>query len=180
MDQNTHHCPTCGRQFRSILDYPFVIVLSFERMPIPEAIDLLSAAAARKRLAQRRTELLDQRSILEDGINMTPEIVRACNTPAVSEYLSHLSTLTGQEVNPHQLLPPLKAHGYFKWAYPVADTGIYLSLTDSSPPTEDMGTAEVQMHCDGLNLGSAGGPTLQRLGAIALLRYKGLLNKAFR
>jgi hypothetical protein len=35
--------------------------------------------------------------------------------------------------------------------------------------------AEVQIHCKGPNLGSAGGPTLQRLGAIARLRYEGLL-----
>ena len=36
------------------------------------------------------------------------------------------------------------------------------------------------MYCDGPNLGSAGGPTLQPLGAIARLHYRGLLAEGFQ
>jgi hypothetical protein len=88
--------------------------------------------------------------------------------------------MPGQEVAPRQPLPPLKPSGRFNWAYPVANTGIYLSLTDSAAQSEEKRTAEVRVHCDGPNLGSAGGPTLQPLGAIALLHYRGLLTKGFR
>lgn len=34
-----HHCPTCGREFKDILDYPRVRILDFARLPIPEAVD---------------------------------------------------------------------------------------------------------------------------------------------
>ena len=58
---------------------------------------------------------------------------------------------------------------------PVAETGIYLSLADSEVSADNARIAEVQVHCDGPNLGSAGGPTLQPLGAVARLHYEGLL-----
>jgi len=80
---------------------------------------------------------------------------------------------------PRQLLPPLKPSGRFKWAYPAGDTGIYLSLADAVVQTGDTGTAEIQVHCDGPNLGSAGGPTLQPLGAIARMHHQGLLVEGF-
>jgi len=114
------------------------------------------------------------------GINLTPEIVRACNTAEVSDYLAHLATLQGTEVVPRQLVPPFEADRYFKWAHPVPDTMIYVSLTDPTPPTSDKGAAAVQVHSKGPNLGSAGGPTLQPLGDIALVHYQGLLTQAFR
>ena len=179
MDQPTNHCPACGRPFGSILDYPLVRILAFERLPIPEALDYLSPAAAAKTLKRRR-ESVDPSTWSPDGINRTPEIARACDTAEVREYLARLATMPGQEVVPRQLLPPFNASGRFKWAYPVGDTGIYLSLADAGAQTGDKRTAEVQVHCDGPNLGSAGGPTLQPLGAIALLHYQGLLAEGFR
>ena len=83
--------------------------------------------------------------------------------------------MRGREVEPRELLPRLAAHGIFKRAYPVADTGIYLSLSDTEPSSEAGRLAEVEVLCDGPNMGSAGGPTLQSLGAVARLRYEGLL-----
>lgn len=180
MHEQARCCPACGRQFQNILDYPYVRIMSFERMPIPEAIDYTSGTAAEKRLAKQRTKSHGLNGIMHDGINMTPKIELACNTAEVLKYLTHLSALSGQEVIPNKLLPPYKAHGYFKWAYPVSDTGIYLSMTDSSPPIDGKGMAEIQLHCAGPNLGSAGGPTLQKLGTIARIHYQGLLAKAFR
>jgi len=173
-----HHCPACGREFKDILDYPRVRILEFERLPIPEAIDSMSGAAAEKRLARSRAERSNPDAppgFREDGINMTPLIARACDTSAVQDYLGRLAALQGREVAPQELLPPLAAHGIFKWAYPVEDTGIYLSLSDSETSNDAARVAEVQVYCDGPNMGSAGGPTLQSLGAVARLRYEGLL-----
>ena len=179
MHQDTPDCPACGRTFASILDYPRVRILAFERLPIPEALDYLSPTAAGKTLGRRR-ESVDPRTWVPDGINRTPEIARACDTPEVREYLASLASLPGQEVVPRQLLPPFKPSGCFKWAYPVGDTGSYLSLTEAVAQTGDHRTAEVQVYCDGPSLGSAGGPALQPLGAIALLHYHGLLAEGFR
>jgi hypothetical protein len=173
-----HHCPACGREFKDILDYPRVRILEFERLPIPEAIDSMSGAAAEKRLARWRAERSDTDvtpDLREDGINMTPLIARACDTRDVQDHFGRLAALQGREVAPQELLPSLAAHGIFKWAYPVPDTGIYLSLSESETSTDAERVAEVQVYCDGPNMGSAGGPTLQPLGAVARLRYEGLL-----
>ena len=178
MNEQSHNCPACSRQFQNILDYPYVRIDSFERMPIPEAIDHISGTAAEKRLQRAKASGVDD--LKRDGINMTPEIEKVYNTVEVVDYLAHLSTLTGQELVPNKLLPPFKSHGYFKWAYPVANTNIYISLKDPELPVDGKGTAEIQLHCKGPNLGSAGGATLQRLGTIACIHYQGLLNRDFR
>lgn len=168
-------CPTCGRPFRGIEDYPRVRVLAFERLPIPEAVDQMSAAAAERWLARRRVEPEKADVRRQDGINMTPAIAETCNRPEVQAYFDQLAALVGQEVLPSQLLPALKAHGLFRWAYPVEGTGLYLALKESEPRNEDERIATVQVYCDGPNMGSAGGPTLQALGPIAQIRYRGLL-----
>jgi hypothetical protein len=171
-------CPTCRREFKGILDYPRVRILGFERLPIPEAVDSMSGAAAEKRLARSRTEQFNPGAparFREEGINVTPQIARACDTAEVQGYFARLAALSGREVAPRELLPPLAAHGVFRWAYPVPDTGIYLSLSDAESQPDTAQVAEIEAHCEGPNLGSAGGPTLQPLGAVARLRYEGLL-----
>src|SRR5437879_5254016 len=97
MTFHSDHCPACLRAFKGVLDYPFVQVISFERLPIPEAMDSFSEAAARKQLELRRREP-DMRGWPEQGINMTPAIARACETPAVRDYLQYLEGLRGREV----------------------------------------------------------------------------------
>ena len=179
MRKRNNRCPACGRALASILDYPRVRILDFERLPIPEALDYLSPAAAAK-TAKAREKSFDPGTWSPEAINRTPEIARAYDTPEVQKYLARLATMPGREVAPRQLLPPFKPSGCFKWAYPVANTGIYLSLTDSAAQPEEKRTAEVRVHCDGPNLGSAGGPTLQPLGSIARLHYQGLLAEGFR
>jgi hypothetical protein len=162
--------------------------LAFERLPIPEAMDYWSSAAIEKHISRRKAEQLDLNTPdvsrheglqRQEGINMTPVIAEVLNRAEVQDYLARLTALVGQEVVPQELLPPLAAHGYFKWAYPVAETGIYLSVSDSEAPAGNARVAEVQVHCEGPNLGSAGGATLQPLGAIARLRYQGLLAAGF-
>ena len=142
-----NHCPACGREFKHILDYPRVRILDFERLPIPEAVDSFSAAAAEKRLRRLRAGRSDAEAVSgdrqrgplrQDGINMTPQIAQACQTCEVQDYLARLAALRGREVAPQDLLPPLAAHGQFKWAHPVAGTGIYLSLSDCDAPAEDV------------------------------------------
>jgi hypothetical protein len=175
-----HHCPTCGREFKDILDYPRVRILDVERLPIPEAVDTFSAAAVEKRMARRRAEPSAEHPFAgarEDGINMTPVIAKACERSEVQEYFAHLAAIRGREIESRELLPPFPADGIFKRAYPVADTGIYLMLSDAEESTEAGRVAEVEVLCEGLNMGSAGGPTLQLLGAVARIRYEGLLSK---
>jgi hypothetical protein len=167
-------CPTCGREFKSIRDYPRVLVLSFERLPIPEAVDQLSEAAAKKWLARRRTGGRAANRA-GGGINLTPKIARACAQADVQEYLTRLAQLTGQILDPAQLKPPFTPSGRFKWAHPIPETKLFLSLTEEKPEDAVEGVAEVEVYCTGPNMGSAGGPTLQALGSIGRIRYQGLL-----
>src|SRR6266852_7892510 len=44
-DQPADHYPACGRGFASILDYPRVRILVFERLAIPEVLDSWSPTA---------------------------------------------------------------------------------------------------------------------------------------
>jgi len=174
-DQPTGRCPACGRGFASILDYPRVRILTFERLAIPEVLDSWSPTAAATRLQQQRGELVSPAVI-----NRTTDIPLVCATPDVLTHLASLGTMSRHVIAPPQLLPPFQASSRFTWAYPVGDTGIYLSLAEAAAAPGDPPVAEVQTYCDGPNLGSAGGPTLQPLGAIARLRYQGLLAEEFR
>src|SRR5437868_3628398 len=155
--QGPECCPTCRRPFKSVIDYPRVRVLSFKRLPLPEAIDTMSAAAAQVRLSRRR-ENPNADFDLSAGINMTPKLADACDMAEVRSYLEHLAGQVDHEIAPQELLPPLKAHGLFRWAYPIGKTGIYLSLGEAETELAGARAAEVQLHCAGPNLGSAGGP----------------------
>jgi hypothetical protein len=136
----------------------------------------MSEAAAEKWLARRRQAIANDRSELrEDGINMTPAIEEACRTMSVVDYVQRLASLVGKTVKPKQQLPPGPAHGTFQWAYPIAGTKLYLSLGQIEVATTNDTAVEVQIHCGGPNLGSAGGPTLQQLGPLARLGFQGLL-----
>src|SRR5438132_9524910 len=155
-----HICPTCRREFRGVLDYPRVRVVALEELPIPEAVDRHSDAAARKRQA-RRTDatgsLEEQLKRLDQGINLTPAIAEACRTAAVRDYLKQLAALCGQEVEPALLLPRLKPDATFRGAYPIPGTGLYLSLDEGAPTAAGGRTAEVQILCDGPNLAPPAG-----------------------
>jgi len=179
MDQS-HRCPACHRAFESVFDYPTVRILGFQRLPIPEAVDETSAAAAEKRLARDRHLPSQQADYWRGGINMTPAIERACNTKEVQDYFAYLATLVGREVPSQALSPPLAADRTFRRAHPVPETGIYLALDESDVHEGQERRTELAVYCKGPNLGSAGGPTLQRLGAVGVLRYEGLLVEKFR
>jgi hypothetical protein len=176
MPMNLHNkCPACHRAFESVFDYPAIKVTGFEQLPIPEAIDDMSAAAAERRLLAMRNVPGTQNIPRAGGINLTPAIERACNKTLAQEYLLQLKSLVGMEVSPQALLPRIPPDRLFRRAYPIDDTGIYISVDDSKPNEAGERHAEVGVYCEGPNLGSAGGPTLQRLGAIAIVRYEGLL-----
>src|SRR5262249_14498288 len=172
-----HVCPTCRREFRSVLDYPRVRVVGVEELPIPEAVDRHSEAAARKRLARRAEagSLEEQLKRLGDGINITPAIAAACRTAAVRAFLQQFAALSGREVESSRLLPPLKRDAIFRRCYPIPGTDLYLSLDEGEPSASGSRTAEVQILCEGPNMGSAGGPTLEPLAPIARLEYAGEL-----
>ena len=68
-----------------------------------------------------------------------------------------------------------KPSGQFKFAHPIPETKLFLSLTEEKADNPSAGVADVEVYCDGPNLGSAGGPTLLALGAIGRIHYQGLL-----
>ena len=174
MESPPERCPTCERPLRSVLDFPVVRVLNVERLPIPEAVDTISEEAAVKRM-QRWRHTPDKPRAMDDGINRTPEIARACQTEAVKEYFDQLSGLMGHEIAPGEVLPKWKPHASFKWAYPVPGMQLYLAINEQ--PVSDVGqrSAAVQILCDGPNMGSAGGPSLQPLGDVLRIDYLGVL-----
>jgi len=131
VDKSAHACPACGREFKSILDYPRVRILSFERLPTPEAVDEMSGAAAQKALEWHRRHPEDM-DWSRRGINMTPEVSGVCESKPVVEYLAFLEGLAGQEVVPPKLLPPLPADSHLKWNYAVPKTSIYLSIREAA------------------------------------------------
>ena len=71
-----HKCPACNRPFDNILDYPSVRFLAFQRLPVPEAVDAMSAAAAEKKLARERQRLMQLIDYHPGEINKTPAIGR--------------------------------------------------------------------------------------------------------
>ncbi len=170
-----HLCPACGRKFKNIRDSPRVLVLSFELLPLPEAVDQFSDAAAHKRLARKRHEGPRAKFADMDGINRTPEIADACARQDVQDYLQSLTQLAGQTVTPSQLEPPFERSGYFRWAHKIPQSKLFLALGEGVPTCSDERVAELEIHCAGPNMGSAGGPTLQTLGSIGRLHYQGLL-----
>src|SRR4051812_24770635 len=117
MVDSSDSCPCCGRAFERIFDYPSVRVLSFERLPIPEAIDDMSDMAAEKSLEWHRRNPTDT-DWSRRGINMTPEIDRACETSQVQEYLVRLAEFVGRETEPSKLLPQFPVDRVFKGGYP--------------------------------------------------------------
>jgi hypothetical protein len=139
----------------------------------------MSAEAWEKSLQWRRDHP-GENDLSRRAINMTPETARAYQTPQVQEYLDQLASLVGREAEPSELLPQFPRDRLFKGAYPVAETPIYVSLAEGDPSSQVSRTAEVQALCRGPNLGSAGGPTLMHLGAIARLTYQGLLKSTDR
>jgi hypothetical protein len=167
-------CPCCLRPLEKMQDYPLVLVCQIEKLPIPEFIDRWSAEAAQAQLRLSGNELPDQQRLFSRGINRTPEIAAAYESQEVQSYLSSLEGYQGQEVSPAELAPQLKASGYFKWAYSIPGTKLYLSLSEGEPEGAER-TCEVVFHGEGPNLGSGGGPTLQEYGRVAVIRYQGRL-----
>lgn len=169
-----YRCPCCDRPFAKMLDYPLVSVQKIEILPIPETMDYWSEEAARARL--NRVQLSDDPSIDRQtelhGINRTPEIASAYGSETVQDYLCTLKSYAGQEVRPDTLSPQLEADGYFRWAYRIPGTQLFISLSEAEPD-EEARICRVVFHCKGPNFGSAGGPTLQEMGAVAAIHYEG-------
>jgi len=100
----------------------------------------------------------------------------------VLDYLQSLQDRVGQTLKPTELLPPWKANGYFKYAYPVPGTteyfGQYFFAFDDAMPFQEReeGICYLTVLERGPNFGSAGGPTLITTGIIATFYYTPKLN----
>lgn len=167
-------CPTCLRPFERMLDYPLILVRAIEVHSVSEVIDYLSEEAQIARIAQGRTmDEESQRGTLRfQGINRTPEIAAAYESEPVQKYVQALKNHQGKIIPPRELLPKLEVDKYFKSAYPLPGTKLYLTLSDATAPQAER-MCRVIYCCKGPNLGSAGGPTLQHLAALARIHYEG-------
>jgi hypothetical protein len=139
-----------------MLDFPRVVVKSFEVRPIPEALDDFSIDAFRSAVR---------------SINLTPAIAEV--TERLGAYLVELESRVGMEVETKSLMPPYDRLEAFGVVYKVHDAPLYLGFG------QDKDTADAICHLQilgtGPNLGSAGGPTLQVYGNLATLGYEGRL-----
>ena len=152
-------CPCCNRPFRSLRDFPSVFIRGVEILPVPEAVDQFSQEAA---LSPGRQ------------INVTPHLAAAYWQ--LGPYLDSLKALEGQEVSANALDPKLEPDGWFKWAFRIPDLPLYVGLhEDEAESPGDARKCEVALYGSGPNLGSAGGPTLQRFGSVAVIEYDGCL-----
>ena len=169
-------CPCCNRPLEKMLDYPLVLVRRVEILPIPEVMDYWSEEAARARLTRGEATLgkLPSEQVPLAGINRTPEVASAYQSQAVRRYFRTLESLIGQEVAPARLAPELERDKYFKGAYSLPGTHLYISL-DEGEPEDEVRVCRVVFLGQGPNLGSAGGPTLQQFGAVAAVYYEGRL-----
>jgi hypothetical protein len=167
-------CPTCRHRFRNILDFPCIYVRAFERLPAPEAIDQWSREARSRRPASSGREA-DQERRARDGINATPEIAAALDSEPVRAYFRTVTDLIRHEVSPARLLPPWESHSYFRHSFPVPGTRFLFSIHEADDSSPSAGVAEITILCDGINFGSGGGPTLQVLGPVARIGYRGIL-----
>lgn len=157
-----------------MLDYPLVLVRKVEVHPVSEVIDYLSEEAQQARIAREDVGAheFSDKNLRIHGINRTPEIAAACESEPLQKYLEGLKSQEGKVLPPHELLPRLQPDKYFKGAYPLAGTKLYLTLSEAVP--RQVGRiSQVMYCCKGPSLGSAGGHTLQHLAALASIHYEG-------
>jgi len=157
-----------------MLDYPLVLVRKIEIHRVSEVIDYLSEDAHKARMA--REPALDDEAPRQKfsllGINRTPEIAAAYESEPLQKYFQALRSRERKLLSPHELLPRLEPDAYFRSAYPVPGTRLYLTFSEATPRRADQ-ISQVTCCSQGPNLGSAGGPTLQHLAAFASIHYQG-------
>jgi len=104
------------------------------------------------------------------------------NAP-LREYLEGLQQMAGQEVPTREVFPKWQQQHYFPSVFqvpsgfgvPNADRFLLRFSEDEQSATEYR-VAEVGIWGDGPNMGSAGGPTIQRILPIGVLDYEGRVN----
>jgi hypothetical protein len=92
----------------------------------------------------------------------------------INPYLDKLETLVGKEVCLKEFLPNFKKDNYFKFAFNIPDTKYCFSFNEYENVGEYR-TTGIKILGDGMNLGSAGGPTLTDLCEVGRLTYEGRL-----
>lgn len=167
-------CPLCLRPFKKMLDYPLVLVRKLEVHPVSEVLDYLSPEAQEATIARGQAlgDEPPETKLSLQGINRTPEIATAYESEPVQKYFQALKNQEGKLIRPGELLPSLEPDKHFKGAYPLPGTGLYLTLSEADPG-QGHRISQVICCCKGPNLGSAGGPTLLHLAALASIHYDG-------
>ena len=173
-------CPTCFRPFEKMLDYPLIFVREIEVHAVSEVIDYLSEEAQKSRITRGRApDGLSEQELSLQGINRTPEIAEVYESEFVQKYFTVLNSQQGKLVPPRELLPKLELDRFFKGAYPLPGTKLYVTLSEAPAQGTDR-ISQVICCSKGPNLGAAGGPTLQHLAALASIRYEGKIEPDLR
>ena len=151
-------CPTCRRPFTSFQDFP--------------KIRIIGVTWPSDWIEEHRSEFFD----LQDS---TRQRIYAYAKEALSEYLTKIHQLLhpGNVLASNELLPSFEKDGYFRWAYEICrlrDDDLWGDV-NLAFQEETLGEVQLQLYGPGINMGSAGGPTLLDLGSLLKVTYEGLL-----
>lgn len=192
-------CPCCERDFKSLEDFPLIYLHNFERLNIP--IDSVfpfedgnifvdhTSDAGNKKAPEEVVKFFSDN--LTEGIfyyeGWKWEIKRQSRENfyhrmqvnqkdiimnKINPYLDRLESLVSKEVGLKEMLPDFNKNNYFRFAFDIPDTDYNLALNEEES-SNYFRNSKILILGNGINLGSAGGPTLTTLCEIGKLTYKG-------
>jgi len=110
----------------------------------------------------------------ETNYNRSQEDQKLIILKYLNPYLDSLETFVGREVPRSHFLPPFNRNNYFQWAFDIPETGYQFGICEDNNHSRK---ADLAIFGEGLNMGSAGGPTLSQIVTVAKIEYEGRLNK---
>ena len=200
----TDKCPTCEREFQNLDDYPLIYVASFNRGSIPADLKFpfydwtIFVGPNSKNCNERPpSEILDffknnngakefkyngwkwtLKGEWEDGhYHRENPDQREIIVVRLNPYLDSLDGLVGREVPKAELLPQFQRDGRFRHAFNIPDTAYQFMFNEQGKTPTGLRVTELQLMGEGVNLGSAGGPTIQSLAKVGHLEYEGRVRK---
>jgi len=197
-------CPTCEREFQSLDDYPLIYIASFNRGSIPvdlkfpfydrtifvgpnskvdnerppvEVLDFFKHNREAKQFEYNDWKWTLEGKWENGRYNRENPDQREIIIARLNPYLEFLDSLVGREVPKEDLLPQFPRNDWFGYSFNIPDTTYQLMFDEQGKTPAGLRIAEFQLMGEGPNLGSAGGPTIQRLAKVGHLEYEGRLRK---
>ena len=200
-------CPTCARQFKNLEDYPFIYLKKFERLEIPNGLvfpykdydiyvdDISNLTNDRVPIEVKEFfknnqnakdfEFDDWNWNLSKGKENCYRRSQNDQRPIILKHLNNyfdtMERYIKKEVPTAHFLPPFSRNDYFKFAFDILETNYQFNISENKDGLEKIDgkirKADLEILGEGINLGSAGGPTLQNFVTIAKIEYEGRLLK---